>query len=196
MLLILVLLLTILAGGAGCSSAPYVWVHELPRDTPAAAKRTVIGTGDDVEIRVLGDESASTRGRVLPDGTLTMPLLGSIQVVGQKPETLATTLEGQLQRWVKVPQVTVIIHESVISVAVLGEVREPGVIDLVPPATVLRALAAAGGVTEFADLSGLYVLRKQDQRTLRIRFTYDALVEARPAASRFQLEAGDVLVVE
>lgn len=196
MLLTLIVLLSTLLCGAGCSSAPYIWVHELPRDGLSAPGRTVVGPGDDLEIHVLGDESASTRGRVLPDGTITMPLLGPVNVVGKTPEALAASLEQQLQRWVKVPEVTVTIHESVVSVAVIGEVRQPGVIPLAPPATVLRALAAAGGATEFADLSSIFVLRDHDQRPLRIRFTYDALVEGVPAATRFQLKAGDVLVVE
>jgi polysaccharide export outer membrane protein len=196
MLLTLIILLFTLLCGAGCSSAPYVWVHELPREGLSAPRRTVIGPGDDLEIQVMGDENASARGRVLPDGTLTLPLLGPVRVVGMRPEALASSLERQLQRWVKVPEVTVIIHESVVSVAVIGEVRQPGVIPLAPPATVLRALAAAGGMTEFADLSGIFVLREQEQRPQRIRFSYDALAEGAAAATHFRLEPGDVLIVE
>jgi polysaccharide export outer membrane protein len=188
------LLLCLLA----CRSAPYVWVHQLPPEPAPSGGRTTIGPGDLVEVLVYGEEGASTKGNVLADGTLTMPLLGPVYVVGKKPEELAKSLEEQLKRYIQVPSVTVIIHESRISLAVIGEVRQPGVVLLTTPATVLQALAAAGGMTEFADSSGIFVLRTDSKtaQTQRIRFSYSALVEAEPAASRFHLRTGDVLVVE
>lgn len=184
-------------GAAACgSTGPYVWVHERKPEPLANGGRTVIGPGDLLEVQVYGDEQSSTTGRVLADGTLTLPLLGPVHVVGQRPEELAATLEQRLKQYITVPKVTVLIRESSISVSVLGEVKEAGTLDLVAPASVLEALAKAGGLTEFADESRIFVLRDQGERTERIRFTYDALVQAEPAASKFRLETGDVLVVE
>jgi polysaccharide export outer membrane protein len=191
-----IVLMALLVCAAGCrSSAPYVWVQRLPPE-PAPSARSIIGVGDVIEIQVFGDESMSTKGRVLADGTITMPLVGPVTVVGKTPEALAASLEPQLHRWIQVPKVTVILLESQVSVAVIGEVKTPGVVDLGTPAGVLQALAKAGGMTEFADWSGIYVLRSRGKSTQRIRFRYSALVEAEPAAARFQLKTGDVLVVE
>lgn len=47
-----------------------------------------------------------------------------------------------------------------------------------------------------ADTSDIFVLRRQGDEMERIRFTYDALTRAEPVASRFELESGDVIVVE
>jgi polysaccharide export outer membrane protein len=181
----------------GCGSyGQYVWVHHRPIEPANAAARNLIGPGDLLEVQVYGDEKMSTRGRVLADGTLTVPLLGPVQVVGKRPEELTASLEEQLKRYITVPKLTVIIQESLISVAVIGEVKQAGMIELVTPATVLQALAKAGGLTEYADSTGIFVLRNQGGSTQRIRFTYEALTKAEPAAIRFHLKTGDVLVVD
>jgi polysaccharide export outer membrane protein len=185
-----------LLGGAGCGpSGRYIWVHDRPAE-PNPGERTLIGVGDLVEVQVLGEETTSTTGRVLGDGTITVPLLGPVAVVGKRPEELSAALEEQLKRFIQVPKVTVLIRESLVQVAVIGEVRTAGVVDVVAPAAVLEALAKAGGLTEFADTSAIFVLRKRGTHTERIRFEYSALVEAEPAASRFTLRTGDVVVVE
>ena len=179
---------------AACASAPYVWVQERPPD-PREAK-ILVGPGDLLEVRWTEVEQMSIQARVLPDGTITIPVLGSVPVTGKTSAELSRSLEAQLTRYVKTPQVTVIILESLLSVAVIGEVKTAGMIDLVKPATVLQALAKAGGLTEFADSSGIYVLRTEGDKTERIRFDYDRLTEGAPASTRFRLRTGDVVVVE
>jgi polysaccharide export outer membrane protein len=181
---------------AGCRSAPYVWVHDLPVETQTRDDRNVIGPGDMVEIRVNGDEKVSTRGRVLGDGTLVMPLLGSVAIAGKRPEEAASSVEAALKRYIHVPEVTVLLQESQVSVAVIGEVKQAGVVVMEAPATVIQALAKAGGMTEFADRSSLFVLRPTGNKLQRIRFKYSALVEGEPSAARFHLKTGDTLVVE
>jgi polysaccharide export outer membrane protein len=167
-------------------------VQDLP---PTQASRT-IGPGDSLEVQVYGDENMSTKGKVLGDGTLAMPMLGSVVVAGKTPEQVARWLESALQQYVKAPSVTVLLQESQVSVAVIGEVKQAGVNALDSPATVLQALAKAGGLTEFADESGIYVLRPQGDKTQRIRFKYASLIEADPSATRFRLKSGDTVVVE
>ena len=186
-----------LAGAAGCGpSGSYVWVQERPRESATPGNRTLISPGDLIEVQVFGDETSSTNARVLGDGTITVPLLGPVSAAGKRSEELAASLEDQLKRYVQVPKVVVLIRESLISVSAIGEVKQAGVIDLVAPATVLEALAKAGGLTEFADSSAIFVLRTQGGRTERIRFKYSDLIQAQPSAAQFQLKTGDVLVVE
>ena len=195
--LVVMLLAGTLLVGAGCGpSGSYVWVQQRPPERANAGDRTLIGPGDLIEVQVFGDEQSSTTARVLGDGTITVPLLGPVPAVGKRSEELSASLEDQLKKYVQVPKVVVLIRESLISASVIGEVKAPGVVDMVAPASVLEGLAKAGGLTEFADSSAIFVLRTQAGRTERIRFKYSDLVEAEPAASRFQLKTGDVLVVE
>jgi polysaccharide export outer membrane protein len=195
--LVLTVLAAALLGAAGCGpGGQYVWVQNRRAEPAGAGARTLIGVGDLIEVQVLGEETTSTTARVLGDGTITVPLLGPVAVVGKRPEELAAALEEQLKRYIQVPKVTVLIRESLVQVAVIGEVRQGGVVDVVAPAAVLEALAKAGGLTEFADTSAIFVLRKRGSQTERIRFKYSALIEAEPAAASFALQTGDVVVVE
>jgi protein involved in polysaccharide export with SLBB domain len=82
-------------------------------------------------------------------------------------------------------------------VNILGEVAHVGALTL-DPATgsgLLQALSQAGGPSEYADKSEIFVLRRTPEFR-RIRFTYDALVENRSGAATFPLRTGDVIVVE
>jgi polysaccharide export outer membrane protein len=187
-------LLPLLAAACG-HNAPYTWVQRMPRDaTPTNV--TVISSGDLVDVRVFGQPDVSSKGIVRPDGTLTLPLLGQVAMAGLRPEDASTQLEEKLTKFVIKPEVTVVIEQSRVTIAVLGEVKQAGVVDLDSPATVLEALAKAGGMTDFADEDSIYVLRKAGPQMQRVRFTYDALTGADAAAIGFHLKHGDVVVVE
>ena len=58
----------------------------------------------------------------------------------------------------------------------------------------LQALAVAGGFTDYASRSAIYVTRRE--AAPRIRFSYSALVKGEGRAAAFRLRPGDVLVVE
>jgi polysaccharide biosynthesis/export protein len=189
------LALSLLMAAACAPPAPYTWVQRLPPQPDR--KLTTIMPGDLVDVRVFGQENMSAKGTVRIDGTMTLPLLGQVSVAGQRPEDVSKLLKERLKPYVVAPEVTVVIEQSRVSVAVIGEVKAVGVVELESPANVLQALAKAGGMTEFADSDSIYVLRPIDSgQTRRIRFTYPALIAAEPAAIGFQLKNGDTLVVE
>jgi polysaccharide biosynthesis/export protein len=179
-----------------CSSAgSYVWVQDVPSESATPGER--IGAGDLLNIRVFGQEAVSTRGRVRPDGTFTLPLLGEIEVTGKKPAILAKQLEKQLTPFINAPSVTVVIEEAPVTVTVMGEVKTPTVAQLEPPPTVIQALARAGGLTEFADEDDIYVLRQTASGSPeRIRFTYLNVLRGERGAAQFRLKTGDIVVVE
>jgi len=86
------LICTLFCAAAACGSGgSYVWVHDRP-PMPQSDGRTLIGPGDLIEVQVYGDEQGSTTGRVLADGTITIPLLGAVPVVGKRPEELAAAV--------------------------------------------------------------------------------------------------------
>lgn len=181
---------------AACGhTAPYTWVQRMPREQAPQSVST-INIGDVVDVRVFGQPDVSSKGVVRADGTLMLPLLGSVNLVGQRPEDAAQQLEERLTKFVIKPEVTVVIESSKLNIAVLGEVKVAGVVELDAPANVLEALAKAGGMTDFADEDSIFVLRKMGPQTVRVRFTYAQLTGAEPAAINFRLRYGDVVVVE
>jgi polysaccharide biosynthesis/export protein len=177
----------------GCGGGRYVWIDEIPE--PRAEGEYAISSGDLVHVQVFNQESMSTRARVRSDGKIAVPLLGDVQASGKTSAVLSSELAGRFKEYVNAPIVTTTVEETQpTSVSVLGEVAHPGIYTLDPSAGVLQALAAAGGLTEYASRDGIYVVRHAPPP--RIRFTFSSLVqgEGRPAA--FRLRGGDVVVVE
>ena len=79
-------------------------------------------------------------------------------------------------------------------VSVVGEVRNSGVFDVQPGSNVLHALAAAGGLNDYADSDRIFVVRKSLPQ--RVRFKYHDLRSADAKSVGFTLQNGDVVVVE
>ncbi|GAC1574853.1 MAG: polysaccharide biosynthesis/export family protein [Polyangiales bacterium] len=175
----------------------FVWVDEVPQAefNPKANEGSLIGVGDLDNVRVFNQEAMSTRSRVRRDGRIAMPLVGDVEVVGKRPADVAKQLEVRLKDFVVAPAVTILVEESQpLLVSVIGEVTHPGVFSLESSAGVLQALASAGGTTEYADRSRIFVLRKSPP--MRVRFTYDDLTHGVGKGQLFSLYAGDVVVVE
>jgi polysaccharide export outer membrane protein len=193
------LALACLALSACKTPAPYVWVDALPAQAEPADKEYVIQPGDQLAVRVWGQESMSARARVRPDGRISLPFLDDVEAAGLTPSALGKRIQARLKEFVVNPVVTVSLEDlRPVAVSVLGEVTRPGQYQLDQGAGVLPALAAAGGMTPFADKDGIYVIRKRKGAgdPERIRFTYQALTGARGPAATFRLQGGDVVVVD
>jgi polysaccharide export outer membrane protein len=190
----LALLLTPAAcGGAG----QYVWYSRLPRtEWGSPTGEYTIGIGDAVGIRVYQLDDLSTSGKIRRDGRIALPLVGEIMVAGKHPSELAREVEGRLKQFVVSPHVTVNVEQSQpITVSTVGEVSHVGTLTLDSPAGMIQALSQAGGATDYADKSRIFVLR-QFPTFQRIRFTYDAIINNEDGAATFPLRSGDVIVFE
>lgn len=188
---LLVLLLT-----AACSSTgPYVWADSLPTPAGGSTDGVIIQDGDTVNVRVFNQEPLSTREKVRPDGRISMPVIGEVVARGKRPAQLAEEIQGRLKSVVVAPSVTVTLDAGTeLKVSVIGEVKNSGIFPLDHGANVLQALAAAGGLSEYADADKVFVVRKSLPQ--RVRFRYQDLRSADPKSIAFTLQAGDVVVVE
>jgi polysaccharide export outer membrane protein len=112
------------------------------------------------------------------------------------PVALGRELEDRLKAIILSPQVTVAVEAAKpLSISVLGQVTQPGLHSLDPGAGVAQALAAAGGLRDFAHKDRIFVLRSGDRPT-RIRMTYESIVAGRGRAATLKLRAGGVVIVE
>lgn len=190
----------ILLLSAACkSTGEYVWVDDLPQPAPPAEKEYVIQAGDVIAVRVWNQEGMSARSRVRQDGKISLPFLNDVEVAGLTPTAAAKRIQARLKEFIVNPVVNVALEEArPVTVAVLGEVVHPGNYPIDVTSGVMHALALAGGPTPYASKDMILVIRqKADGGTpLRIRFTYEALTQARGRAASFRLQAGDVVVVE
>jgi polysaccharide export outer membrane protein len=192
-----ILMLLALALAACGHTGNFTWVDDAPSSAPVSEGDYVIGAGDLLNVRVFNQEGMSAKVRVRNDGQVSLPFLNDFKAAGYTPTDLAQQLQTRLKDFIVNPVVTVSLEEArPLTVSVLGEVQKPGTYPVEVHASVLSALASAGGVTDFADRDRIFVLRPIATGTLRIRFTYRALCSAQGKAASFRLTTGDVVVVE
>ena len=176
------------------ATGPYVWVDSRPASATSSSD-VVIQDGDSITVRVFNQEPLSTKERVRSDGKIAMPVIGEVVARGKKPAQLAAEIQDRLKAVVVAPSVSVLMEQAgEMKVSVVGEVKNGGVFPLEPGANVLHALAAAGGLSDYADSDKIFVIRKSLPQ--RVRFRYNDLRSADAKSVQFMLQNGDVVVVE
>ena len=115
--------------------------------------RYTLGPNDQLKITVLDEEGLSGLYRVTADGSVTMPLVGSVPAAGLTLADFQEKLRTMLAAgYLRNPQVRVEIEQfKSQSVFVIGEVRSPGEIAMTGTMTLLKALALAGSPTASAS---------------------------------------------
>ncbi|MEM9164413.1 MAG: polysaccharide biosynthesis/export family protein [Cyanobacteria bacterium P01_F01_bin.4] len=138
-----------------------------------AASSYLLGPGDQVFIDVYGYEEYTGPTAILPDGTISLPLVGKVTASGRTTGQLTQELTTVLDTILVDPYVSVRLDSlRPVVVNVSGEVYRPGPVQLQgatnaatgegrsdTPASVSRALAEAGGITRTADLREIVVMR-------------------------------------
>jgi polysaccharide export outer membrane protein len=131
-----------------------------PQETkPLPVNDYRIGAKDLLEIAVFELPELNQTVRVSEDGSITLSLLGKVEVAGLTAQELEKKLATLLdQQFTKGAHVTVFIKEYQ-KVSVIGAVGRPGQYELVGPTTLLHAIAQAGGLTGQA-MNELFVYRQ------------------------------------
>jgi polysaccharide export outer membrane protein len=154
----------------------------LAASTEAALASTSrpIGAEDLLEVTVFEAPELSRAVRVAGDGTISLPVLGSVQAAGLAPTELATAVEGRLRGTYMVdPHVAVELKEARSRpVYVLGAVKKPGAIPLdgSERLTVLRALALGEGLQSNASGGRAFIIRNAGDRRLEIPVDIDQVI--------------------
>lgn len=183
---------------AGCYTPRGTFLEVEAANIPEVTEY-VIAPADVIQVRVFQQEAMSARVKVRADGKVSLPLVNDVLVAGKTPISLAAELQVKLKDFINTPVVTVSLEEMrPVTVSVLGEVPRAGVVTIEAGSGVLQALAAAGGLTDFAHREGIFVLRKLAGQPAprRIRFKWDELTQGSGPAAKFVLIAGDVVVAE
>lgn len=179
----------------GCATeGKFVWVDQLDSAALKSAPY-LVSPGDRLLINVWNQPPLSGEVLVRPDGNITLPLVGDVPVAAMTPQQVADAIARKLNGLVVEPHVAVSLAGTrAPSVSVLGEVRSAGSFELRPGEGVLELLARAGGLSEFARKDAIFVVRRSQE--LRVRFDYARLSRGVGAAAAFELQDGDVVVVE
>jgi len=167
---------------------------------PAAPERLLqLGPGDAVLVHVFGRPEMDTTTYVSENGMISVPLAGSIKVLGLTPAQAATQVAKALRdgQYLVNPQVTIqLTSYRSQTVSVLGEVKAPGRFPIESRTTVFDLLAQAGGVLETGS-DTVYLLRPDKQgQPQRVPVNLQSLTGASPqAAPRLALRGGDSIFV-
>lgn len=159
-----------------------------------------IGVDDQVSISVWGNPDLSLDMPVRPDGKISMPLIGDIQAGGLTPEAVAADIKNRLSRYIKNPNVTVILtelrsHTYISRIRVTGAVRTPISIPYRQGMTLLDAVLAAGGITEFAAPGRTKLYRQINKQTKIYDIDLDAILNDGDLSSNKKLIPGDIIAV-
>jgi polysaccharide export outer membrane protein len=194
--LALVLLLIL----AGCATAP--GSSQAPKfNADAQAISTYhIGVDDQLQITVWHNPDLSVSVPVRPDGKITVPLIGDVVAGGKTPEEVAAEVKDKLQAYVRDPQVAVILtelrsHEYLSRVRVTGAVRTPVSLPYRQGMTVLDAVLAAGGTTEFAAPDHTELYRKDGDTTKSYAVQLGNILQQGELATNYPVQPGDVITV-
>jgi polysaccharide export outer membrane protein len=129
-------------------------IAQLDQNSEAASPFEIDGGyhiqgGDQIAIAIDDDPTLAQSITVLDDGTIDLPLVGTLTVGGLSPTQAAHAIALRLQPYMRRPQVVVsIVKEGVLEVTVLGDVKTPGKYELRSQGRLLDAIAAAGGVAD------------------------------------------------
>jgi polysaccharide export outer membrane protein len=137
-----------------------------------------LGPDDVIEVFVWKEAELSTTVVVRPDGKVSLPLIGELPTSGKTAVELQKEIAAKLSQYVTQPVVNVMVKEvNSAKVSVLGEVRTPGVYKIKDRATVLDAIALAGGFTEYAKRNKVTIIRPSATGEQRIKLNVDEQIK-------------------
>lgn len=193
-------LVALLAGCAGgdrpqLAPAPFVATQEQP------GEEYVIGPMDQLNIFVWRNPELSAKVQVRPDGRITTPLINDMPAVGKTPAMLADDLKIALGEYIKDPIVSVIVEnfQGTYSqqVRIVGATAKPASIPYRANMTVLDAMIAVGGLSQYAAGNRARLVRYDratgKQQTYQLKLG-KLLKDGDPSAN-VRLEPGDVIII-
>ena len=146
-------------------------------DLTAPDRPALIGPLDTIQVDVFNIPDLSRELQVDASGRIAMPLVGTLDASGRTAQELATNIETALRgRYVRNPEVTINIKSSVSQVVTVdGQVVEPGLYPVTNQMTLMRAVASAKGLSEFARQDDIVILRTVEGRKMAGLYNLSAI---------------------
>ena len=175
--------------------AAYVANQELP------GEEYVIGPLDQLNIFVWRNPELSSKVQVRPDGRITTPLINDMPAVGKTPAMLSDDIKKALTAYIKDPIVSVIVENFSGTyspqVRIVGATENPASIPYRANMTLLDAMIAVGGLSQYAAGNKARLVRydratgKQTEFGLQI----NDLLKKGDSSANVRLEPGDVIII-
>ena len=180
------------APGTTSNAASQFTASAKPNSTSA---EYVIAPQDVLQVTVFQVPDLSKSVQVNGNGDVTLPLIGQVHVSGKSVEQAQQDIAEKLgKKYVRSPQVTVLVTKSGQRVTVNGSVKSPAVLTIDGKLTLSQAIAATGGLGELANSNRIHVARVSDEQVKDTIFDLDQIQSG--AIADPTLQGGDIVVVE
>lgn len=183
-----------------CASGPAVELPPTPAQASAKAASSdyIIGPGDTIQVFVWRNPELSVTVPVRPDGKISTPLVENMVAVGKTSQQLSRDLEGVLSEYVRSPKVNIIVTTAASAfslVKVVGQVAHPQAVPYREGMTVMDAILAVGGLSQFASGNRARIVRIVNGQEQVIHVKLADLMNNGDIQENVSLRPGDVLVV-
>lgn len=155
-----------------------------------------IGPGDFIEVSVWKDENLTHQIIVPPDGVISFPLIGDIDVTELTIAELREVVSKKLEGYVTDATATVmLLNANSMTAYVVGKVNKPGQFPINMETNVMQILAMAGDLNAFASPGNIIILRQENDKAIKIPFDYNEVKKGKKLEQNIFLKRGDVVVV-
>lgn len=192
-------------------------VTQVTQVTSASAQGMYqIRPGDTLRVEVIEDDTLNRDVLVAPDGRISVPLAGSIMAAGRTIGQVETQLTSALaddfeQRPTVFVGVASLREEEeqqepevievpapeppTVDVYVLGEVANPGKLEVEPGTTVLQLFSLVGGFGDFAATKRIQLRRDLGSGEQIYRLNYEDIEAGTSPNGSVQVTEGDTFIV-
>lgn len=153
--------------------------------------------GDTIDVRYRMTPEFDSTAAVQPDGSVSLPLVGRMELVGRTTEEVTAAIREKASQRLRDPEVTVLLREyTKPTYTVAGEVGHPGTFDLRGEVTLMKAVAAAGWFKESSRHSQVLLVRRIDKDWGEAKaFNLRRDINRKKFAEDPVIRAGDLIVV-
>ena len=158
----------------------------------------LLAPNDLVSVTVFQEDDLATKSRVGNDGTISVPLIGSVHVGGKSVDEAAQMIRARLAKGFLVnPQVNVgVVEFAKRLVTVLGQVQKGGTFEFPNqgPLDLLQAIGLAGGYSKTANPAKIVVKRRVNGKDV-VMLVNGKELAAKKDAKPFEVLPGDTITV-
>jgi polysaccharide export outer membrane protein len=155
-----------------------------------------LNPGDILRISVWNEDALQQEVMVLPDGTISFPLVGILKVANRTPEQIQQEIKKKLSRLIPDPEINLTVQAvEGNNIFIIGKVNSPGRFPMTRPTDVVQALSLAGGFTTYAKTEEIQILRRTGKKQKVIKFDYSQIAEGQALETNILLQSGDTIVV-
>jgi len=159
-----------------------------------------MAVGDQLQINVWKNTELSLDEPIRPDGKISVPLVGDIMAAGLTPEELAKNIEKELAKYIKTPNVTVILtqlqgHEFLSRIRVTGSVTQSMSMPYHQGMTVLDAVLEAGSIDVYADANNTKLHRRTSKGSVAYDIRLKDIMKEGDMKTNIILKPGDIISV-